>query len=86
MNLYDKHMVSSSRMRLKIKSYSLEIVGENGKKHIFCILSERKYVTLEYGTYLYLVLGLGYPHFVTFLNGFNPFASHLIISYYHHDL
>ena len=70
MNLYDKHMVSSSSLRLKIKSYSQEIVGGNGRNHISCILCERQHVTLEHDTYLNLMSSLGHPHFVTCLPGF----------------
>jgi len=63
-------MVSSSILRLKIKRYLLEIVVKNGRKHITCILYKRQHIALEHDTYLYLVLGLVYPLFITFFTGF----------------
>ena len=59
------------KLEIKIKRYSLEIVLENITKHMSCILYERQCVTLEHDTYLYLMSGLGYPHFVTCLIDFS---------------
>jgi len=61
MNLYAKHMVSSSSL-CKNKEVLTRNSGEKVKvKHILY----RQHVALEHDTYLFLVLGLGYPHLVT---------------------
>lgn len=87
MNLNNKHMVSSKSLRLKIMTYSLEIVGKNESKHISCILYKGNMSLLNLTLVcilcrIWVILTLS----LALLGFWNPFSSHRIITYCHHDL